>query len=151
MRDPAQRHDAAGLKRVSSAIRAAVCAGGRLSSPADYLAHFHARSLDVVELAVAGVGITGALQLADAAFGFELPVLLTDSPGDLHAHIGAVIPTCMGMEVHAPLGGGALSGDVRIEGGWAIAGDRPGHGVIVDPAILAPPASKGRRKAGGGS
>ena len=31
---------------------------------------------------------------------------------------------------------------MRIEGGWAIAGDRPGHGVIVDPAILAPPASK---------
>ena len=92
VRDPAQRHDAAGLKRVSSAIRAAVCAGGRLSSPADYLAHFHARSLDVVELAVAGVGITGALQLADTAFGFELPVLLTDSPGNLHAHIGAVVP-----------------------------------------------------------
>ena len=99
VQDPARRRDAAGSKRVSNAIRAAVCGGGRLSSPEEYLAHFHAHALDVVMLGVGSGGVTGALQVADTAYGFELPVVLADSPGNLHAHLASAMPYCMSMEV----------------------------------------------------
>ncbi len=138
VQDPARRRDAAGSKRVSNAIRAAVCGGGRLSSPADYLAHFHAHALDVVMLGVGSAGVTGALQVADTAYGFELPVVLADSPGNLHAHLAAAMPYCMSMEVCDPYAAsGVLESDVRIEDGWAIAGDRPGHGLSIDPQAFA--------------
>jgi L-alanine-DL-glutamate epimerase-like enolase superfamily enzyme len=136
--EPARRWDFLGLKRVSNGIRSAVCAGGSLAAPADFLPHFQCHALDVVQVDAASVGITGALQIADTAFGFELPVTLSRSPGNMHAHLGAVMPYCMSMEVVDPVPlGGVFTGDVRIESGWAVAGDRPGNGLVIDPQALA--------------
>ncbi len=128
---PTRDTDFLGLKRISSVIRAAVCAGGALGAPPAFLPHFHHHALDIVQLGVANGGITGALQLADTAFGFELPVALSASPGHVNAHLGAVMPNCMSLEVvddepHAAF----FNSDVRIEGGRAVAGDRPGHGLV---------------------
>ena len=148
VQDPARRHDSAGLKRVSNSIRAAVCSGGRLAIPAHYLAHFHAHALDVVQLGVWSGGVTAALQIADTAYGFELPVVLTDSPGNLHAHLAAAMPYCMSMEVCDPFAAGSvLESDVRIEDGRAIAGDRPGHGLSIDPQAFAHARATSKRAA----
>lgn len=136
--EPARRWDFRGLKRVSNAIRSAVCAGGSLDTLGDFLPHFHHRSLDIVQVGTRHGGITGALQLADAAFGFELPVMLCASPGNMHAHLGAAMPYCMSLEVAEPApAGGVFTSDVRIEDGWAVAGDRPGNGLSVDREALA--------------
>jgi L-alanine-DL-glutamate epimerase-like enolase superfamily enzyme len=136
--EPARRWDFLGLKRVSNSIRSAVCAGESLDAPGDFLPHFQCHALDVVQVDAASVGITGALQIADTAFGFELPVTLSRSPGNMHAHLGAVMPYCMSMAVVDPvLLGGVFTGDVRIEGGWAVAGDRPGNGLVIDQQALA--------------
>lgn len=136
--EPARCFDFLGLKRVSDGIRAAVCAGESLAAPADYLAPLHHHALDIVQVDTAHVGITGALQIADTAYGFELPIVLTQSPGNLHAHLGAVMPYCMSMEVVEPVPAkGTLTTDVWIEDGWAIAGDRPGHGLMIDHEALA--------------
>jgi L-alanine-DL-glutamate epimerase-like enolase superfamily enzyme len=94
-------------------------------------------------------GITGALQVADTAFGFELPVILAASPGHLNAHLAAAIPTCMSMAVHTGDASGLLASDVRIEDGWAVVGDAPGHGIVVDPSIFTGPATDGRRASRG--
>ena len=135
---PVRCWDFLGLKRVSSSIRSAVCAGESMDAASDFLPHFQCHALDVVQVDAASVGITGALQIADTAFGFELPVTLSRSPGNMHAHLGAVMPYCMSMEVVDPvLLGGVFTGDVRIEGGWAVAGDRPGNGLVIDQQALA--------------
>ncbi|HZF16116.1 MAG TPA: enolase C-terminal domain-like protein [Steroidobacteraceae bacterium] len=133
---PTRGTDFLGLKRVSNAIRAAVCAGGSLGAPPAFLPHFHHHALDIVQVGVANAGITGALQLADTAFGFELPVALSASPGHVNAHLGAVMPNCMSLEVLdiEPRAAGFKS-DVRIESGWAIAGDRPGHGLVIERSL----------------
>jgi len=136
---PAARRDFLGLKRVSDGVRSAVCAGEGIES---LLPHLHHHALDIVQVGTATRGITGALQLADAAFGFELPVALSDSPGNIHAHLGSVMPYCVSMEVVDPEpAAGVLSSDVRIEDGWAIAGDRAGHGLTIDRHALAKAAT----------
>jgi L-alanine-DL-glutamate epimerase-like enolase superfamily enzyme len=135
---PTPSWDFLGLKRVSSGIRAAVCAGANIEFPTGFLPHLQHHSLDVVQIDTATVGITGALQLADAAYGFELPIALGASPGNYHAHLAAVMPYCASMEVvDATSGPGLVTTDVRIEQGWAVAGDRPGNGLDLgqlDPA-----------------
>ena len=66
---PVPARDFPGLKHVSNSIRAAVCGGEYLETVADFLPHFHHRSLDVIRLDPSRCGITAALQLADAAYG----------------------------------------------------------------------------------
>jgi L-alanine-DL-glutamate epimerase-like enolase superfamily enzyme len=129
---PARREDCAGYRQVSESCSAAVCGGRLFGGPADFLAHFRARSLDVVQLGFQNAGITGALQIADTALGFELPVAVVAAPGNLNAHLAAALPLCMSLEIEHPLDSHAdWSSDVRVESGWATVGDRPGHGVVV--------------------
>jgi L-alanine-DL-glutamate epimerase-like enolase superfamily enzyme len=144
---PAMSMDAAGLERVSKSVSAAVCGGRWLGGPEDFAAHFRARSLDIVQVGWTNAGITGALQIADTAFGFELPVALTASPGHLNAHLAAALPLCMSLEIDdeaAVAAGGAIVGDVRIEQGWAVAGQRPGLGLALDSDT---PAGSGSSRA----
>jgi L-alanine-DL-glutamate epimerase-like enolase superfamily enzyme len=129
---PTSSTDCAGLKRISNAISAAVCGGRHLGGPHDFIAHFRERSLDVVQLGFQNAGITGALQIADTAFGFELPVAVTASPGNLNAHLAAALPLCMSLEIAHPAQSEVVASDVRVEDGWALVGDRPGHGVVID-------------------
>ncbi len=122
----------AALKRVSDGISAAVCAGARLATMAEFRAHFKRRSMDVVQLDLGMIGITGALVIADAAFGLELPVALMAAPGNIHVHLAGVVPGFMSMEVVDPTPGDAdFSTGARIEDGWGVAGDAPGHGLVL--------------------
>ncbi len=128
----AQGSDARALRRVSEGIGAAVCAGAGLATAAEFRAHFERRSVDIVQLDLATAGVTGALAIADAAFGLELPVMLMAAPGNIHAHLAGVIPGFMSMEVvdPSPTTAGYSTG-VCIEGGWGVAGDAPGHGLVL--------------------
>jgi L-alanine-DL-glutamate epimerase-like enolase superfamily enzyme len=110
------------LGQVSDTVFAAVCSS--VSPSVDR------RPADIVRLNLQATGITGSLQLADAAYGFELPVTLVASPGNMAAHLAAAMPNFMNMEVRDPTGSDlSLTSDVRIEGGRAVAGDKPGHGL----------------------
>ena len=129
--------DFPGLKQISDAISAAVCVGGDLATRGEFLPHFHHRSADVIQLDIGVIGITGALEMADAAYGFELPVTLAESPGNIHAHLASVMPYFMSMEIVEPRALWPIfATDVRIEAGWAIAGDAPGNGLTVDREAL---------------
>jgi L-alanine-DL-glutamate epimerase-like enolase superfamily enzyme len=127
---PTHRHDFLGHRRILDSIRSGVCAGGHLTSAAEFLPHLHHRALSVVQLDVSLLGITAALQIADAAYGFELPIALTASPGHLHVHLGAALPYCASVEI-APVGA-PISTDIRIVEGRAIGGDRAGHGFKLE-------------------
>ena len=63
-------------------------------------------------------GITCALQLADAAYGFNLPVTLGGSAGHHHAHLATVIPNYITIEVGNPESDdGVTTHDVAFENG----------------------------------
>jgi L-alanine-DL-glutamate epimerase-like enolase superfamily enzyme len=129
--------DCSGLKQISDGIRGAVCVGRGLAMRSEFLPHFHYRSADVIELDIGVVGITGALELADAAYGLELPVTLGEAPGNIHAHLASVMPYFMSMEVVDPAPvWPVLTSDVRFEAGWAVVGDAPGNGLTVDREAL---------------
>lgn len=134
----APRRDATGLKKVSDSVRAALCAGRGLRFPGDFRPHFQERSIDLVQVDIGLNGITGALQLADAAFGFELPVMLCAAPGNIQAQLAGAMPYVMNVEVTAPRPTEELfTTDVRIEDGHAVAGDAPGNGLGLNRAALA--------------
>jgi L-alanine-DL-glutamate epimerase-like enolase superfamily enzyme len=125
---------ARGLKRLSDSIAGAVCVGRGFCSIAEFLPHLRERSADVVQLDISATGITAALQVADAAYGLELPVTLAAVPGNLQAQVAGVMPYCMSVEVREPEPPAWLASDVRISGGRAIAGDAPGSGLsLVTP------------------
>jgi len=130
----AEPGDFLGSRQVSMGIRSAVCAGGELISLGAFKAWFHHQAANVIEIDMHHFGITGAMQLADAAYGFELPVTLAAAPGNIHAHLASVMPYFMSMEIIPPeMGTGRLASDIRLEAGWAVAGDVPGLGLSVAP------------------
>jgi L-alanine-DL-glutamate epimerase-like enolase superfamily enzyme len=121
--------DARGLKRLSDSIAGAVCVGTGFAGIAQFLPHLRQRSADIVQIDIGAVGITAALQIADAAYGLELPVTLAAAAGNLHAQVAGVMPNCMSVEIVDPEPPSWLASDVRVAGGRAIAGDLPGNGL----------------------
>jgi len=159
--EPARRWDFRGLRRVKDGVKTAVCAGENLDILGDFLAYFHHDSVDVIQASYGMGGITCALQIADAAYGHDLPVTLGGSPGMIHAHLASIMPNFMTMEVVDPEPkDGVFTTDVRIEDGWAYPGDRPGNGLQIDYDALerqrvefvpagAGPSPLGRREGAG--
>jgi L-alanine-DL-glutamate epimerase-like enolase superfamily enzyme len=134
----ASRAETRRMKKISDAVRAAVCAGRGLRFPDGFRTYFSERALDLVQVDLGVNGITGSMQLADAAFGFELPVTLCAAPGNIQAQLAGAMPYVMNVEVAEPRPEhGPFTSDVRIEGGCAIVGDAPGNGITLDRAMLA--------------
>ena len=124
--------DARSLKKLSDAIRGAVCVGAGVATIGEFLPHLERRSVDVVAIDIGITGITAALQIADAAYGLELPVTLSAAPGNIHAHLAGVMPYFMSAEIIDPEPATRLfTSDVRIVDGWAVAGDLPGNGLVL--------------------
>ncbi len=124
-------------KRLADSIRAAVCAGGDLTTGSAYLPYLHHHAANVVAIDIQRLGITGAMQIADTAYGFELPVTLIASPGNIHVHVAAAMPNVMSVEVLDPQPAqGLIATDVRFESGWGSAGDAAGNGLAIDRELL---------------
>ena len=134
--EPARRWDFIGLKKVSDGIKTAVCAGENLKTLGDFLPYFHHKSADVIQVSSGIGGITTAMQLADAAYGFELPITLGGSFGHVHAHMAPAIPNFMVMEITQEEPDPCMSWDVTFENGYAIPGNKPGIGVEINFDIL---------------
>ena len=75
--EPARRWDYRGLRQVSRAVRAAVATGENLHEIGDFMALIANEAVDVVQVGSNTSGITGAMQVADMAYGFELPGALS--------------------------------------------------------------------------
>jgi len=136
--EPARRWDYWGLRRVSQGIRAAVATGENLDEIGDFIPLIANEAVDIVEIGMGTTGITGAMQVADLAYGFELPVAMMNCPANIMAHLAAALPNHMLMEV---VGAGREQGmslvDNHIEDGWIVLGDAPGLGIAFDEAKLA--------------
>jgi L-alanine-DL-glutamate epimerase-like enolase superfamily enzyme len=136
--EPARRWDYWGLRRVSQGIRAAVATGENLDEIGDFIPLIANEAVDIVEVGMGTTGITGAMQVADLAYGFELPVAMMNCPANIMAHLAAALPNHMMMEV---VGAGREQGmslvDNHIADGWIVLGDAPGLGIAFDEAQLA--------------
>jgi L-alanine-DL-glutamate epimerase-like enolase superfamily enzyme len=139
---PVRSGDFHGARQVGDAIRAAVCIGRGFADVRAFLPYLRHYAANVIELDVATLGISGCIQMADAAFGFELPVLLAGYPGHVPVHLLPALATAMSVEIACrdwldP----ELGHDMSFNAGRVAAGLRSGHGLT----IVRPPAASGTR------
>ena len=158
--EPARRWDFIGLKKISDSVKTAVCAGENIDTLGEFLPYFHHQSADIIQVSSGMGGITCALQIADAAYGFDLPVTLGGSAGHLHAHLATSIPNFMIMEVSSEFPDPVLSTEIKFEEGNAILGNEPGIGFKINwdkledlktenPSRVSGPSPYGRRSGAG--
>lgn len=135
--EPARRWDYEGLKLVSQNVRAAVATGENINDLGDFVALIANEAVDVVEVGQGTTGITGARQVANMAYAFELPVAMMNCPGNFMAHLAAALPNHMMMEVVDNGREPCFTVDQHIDDGFIHLGDTPGTGLVVDEAKLA--------------
>ena len=135
--EPARRWDYRGLRQVSRAIRAAVATGENLTDASQFVPLIANEAMDVVQVGYGTSGITGALQVAQMAAGFELPVAMMNCPGNFMAHLAAALPNHMRMEVVEGGREPCFTVDTWIEDGWIHIGETPGLGITIDEDRLA--------------
>jgi L-alanine-DL-glutamate epimerase-like enolase superfamily enzyme len=140
VRSPVRPDDCAGARQVADSVAAAVCMGWGFTDVKAYRTHLENYSANVLELDVALLGVSGVVQLADAAFGFELPVALSPHPGDLPVQLFSALPSVMSVAIHNdrldPSAGVVVGSSVTFEDGRAVAGDAPGNGLVIDRDAL---------------
>lgn len=158
--EPARRWDYRGLRKVSQSVRAAVATGENLDDISQFTPLIANEAVDVVQIGAGTSGITGAMQVADLAYAFDLPVSMMNCPGSYMAHLAAALPNHMMMEV---VGAGrevVFTADNHIEDGWIVLGDSPGLGIVFDeeklraheverPSPASGPSPWGRRRGAG--
>jgi L-alanine-DL-glutamate epimerase-like enolase superfamily enzyme len=135
--EPVRRDDHRGLARVSRAVATAVATGENLTSIGQFVPLLIHEAVDVVQVAVQGIGVTASLRVFDMADAFGLPVALVNSPGRFAAHVGTVLSNHLMMEVIDPGPDAVYGTDDRIEEGAILLGDSPGLGITFDDDILA--------------
>jgi len=135
--EPVRRDDHRGLSRVSSRIRAAVATGENLTSTSQFVPLMLNEAADVIQVTVQATGITGALRIADMSDALGLPIALVNCPGRYAAHVAAVVPNHLMMEVIDAGRDAAFRSDHRLEHGWIVLGDAPGLGITFDEDRLA--------------
>jgi L-alanine-DL-glutamate epimerase-like enolase superfamily enzyme len=135
--EPARRWDYRGLRQVSQSVRAAVATGENLDHVSEYMPLVANEAVDVIEVGTNAGGVTGAFQVADLAYAFEIPVSIMNCPGSYMAHFAAVLPNHIWMEVFNAGRTVGMTVDTRIEDGWIVLGDTPGIGITFDEAKLA--------------
>jgi L-alanine-DL-glutamate epimerase-like enolase superfamily enzyme len=135
--EPARRWDYRGLRKVSQSVRAAVATGENLDDISQFTPLISNGAVDVVQIGAGTSGITGAIQVADLAYAFDLPVSMMNCPGNFMAHVAAALPNHVMMEVIDAGRDAVMCVDSAIDGGWIVLGDSPGLGMSFDAAKLA--------------
>lgn len=123
-----------GLKALSGEIFAAVSASG-LAGPAEGLfAQDGHPGFDMLTIDVAVSGITGSLQISDAAYGYELPVMLAPSTANIAIHLAAALPNLAYLQIDPRTLDSAVSPSIaRVEDGRAVTGNEIGIGLAAKP------------------
>jgi len=134
--EPARRWDYRGLRQVSRAIRAAVATGENLDDISEFMPLVANEAVDVLNISASQSGFTGAMQIADLAYAFELPVTMMNCPGNFAAHLAAALPNHWMMEVVGAGREKILKVDNHLEDGWIVLGDKPGLGLEFDEELL---------------
>ncbi|MCZ6538699.1 MAG: mandelate racemase/muconate lactonizing enzyme family protein [Chloroflexi bacterium] len=135
--EPARRWDFDGLRQVSRGITAAVASGENLNDVGQMSPLISQQAIDIANVGAGHSGITGARQVANMCYAYELPVTMMNCPANFMAHLAAALPNHNMMEV-VDMGRETAYGswDNHIEDGWIVLGNRPGLGIEVDEEAL---------------
>lgn len=144
--EPVRRWDRVGLRRVSDAVRAPIATGENLDDVHDYVPLVVAGAVDLVQVSHFASGISGALQVAQLADAFDLPVSLMNCPGRFMAHLAAALPNHTMMEVLDVGRDAVLACQLAIADGHIVLNDNPGSGITFDEAKLEAHRLTGSRK-----
>lgn len=142
--EPARRWDYTGLRTVTRAIRAAVATGENLDYLAQYRTLVEHGAVDIMQVGTNAGGITGALQVAELAHAFDLPVAMMNSPGSFLAHVAAALPNHLMIEVLDAGRGEIFDRDLVLRDGYVHIGERPGLGMVLDEERLAAAEAQAR-------
>ena len=134
--EPARRWDYVGLRKVSDGVNASVATGENLNDASEFMPLIDNHAADILQIGAMTSGITGALQVANLAYAFELPVSVMNIPANISAHLAAVLPNHNMMEVVEGGREKILKSDNFIEDGFIVLGDKPGLGVEIIPEKL---------------
>lgn len=127
--EPTRRWDVRGLRAVSRQVTTAVATGENLNGVWDFLPLVQGEAVDVVQVGQYTSGITGALQVAELASAYELPMATMNCPGDFMAHIGTIMPRHLGVELVWAGMEAIVDNHQVVEGGWIRLSDEPGLGL----------------------
>lgn len=134
--EPVRRDDPRGLALVSQAVRASVATGENLTAPSQFVPLFLERAADVIQVGATSTGITGSLRIAETADAFGLSVAMVNCPGRYAAHVAAVLPNHLMMEVIDAGRDAVFTTDHRLEDGCIVLGEAPGLGLTFDAVLL---------------
>src|SRR5258708_2344389 len=142
--EPARRWDYRGLRTVSRGVRSAVASGENLQNVSQFLPLISNEAIDIVQISSGCGGITGALQVAELANAFDLPVAFGSSAGNFLAHVAAAIPNHRALaRAYLDWHSGVCRPATLVEAGSTLARNAPGHGLSFDEqALQARPVAK---------
>ena len=131
--EPARRWDFDGLKQVSRNVSTAVASGENLNDVGQMYPLISQQAIDVANIGFGHSGVTGARQVANMCYAYELPVTMMNCPANFMAHLAAALPNHNMMEVVDPGREDAFeSWDNHIEDGWIVIGNTPGLGISIN-------------------
>ncbi len=134
--EPIVPEDVAGHARIASQSTAKIATGENLHTLHEFAAIIDAGGVHYPEPDLASCGgITVWLKVAEHARRHGLPVT-THGVHDLHVHLLAASPNASFLEAHGYGLGRYMAHPLVIREGYAIAPERPGHGVELDWAAL---------------
>lgn len=149
--EPARRWDYQGLHKVSESVNAAIATGENLDNIGDFMPLIANQAVDIVQVGIGTTGLTGAMQVAHMAHGFELPVAMMNCPANFMAHLAACLPNHMMMEIVDVGMDACMISDQHVEDGWIVLGDSPGFGLSFDGDKLAAASVEAPSKDAGAS
>ncbi len=124
--DPCLRDDFAGLARVAQEVPFAHINSGEYLDLRGKRLLMEQRAVDVLNVHGA---ITHTLQAAWLAAEYGVPVSLGNTPFELGVHLAAALPEVIWMEYSFQDYDDLIMEPVQFEDGYAIAPERPGHGL----------------------
>lgn len=119
-----------GLRKLSEQILAAVSASSLAGGAQGLFATDGHPGFDMLTIDPAVSGVSGSLQIAEAAYGYEIPVMLAPSFANNAIHMTSAMPNLVCIQIDAR----ALDADTdwnvaQVEDGCAVSGNEPGNGL----------------------
>lgn len=132
LEEPTIPDDVEGHRRIESEGPLPVATGENLHTIYEFQRMIAGGGVSFPEPDLSNIGgVTGWLKVARLAEAHNRPVT-THGVHDLHVHLLAAVPNASYLEAHGFGLEAYIHEPLAIEDGWAIAPERPGHGVAFD-------------------